>query len=99
MFKMYIYHDFKTLTIMYWLPNKNFAFFGNYKKFSSFECKSYLHQKVKKNPIVASRKCSTKAFSKAVTKAFKLIFKQIQSFQGKSHFYSDYKKVLGIWKL
>ena len=38
--------------------------------------------------IVASRKCSTKA----VTKVFKLIFKQTQSFHEKSHFYSDVKK-------
>ena len=36
-------------------------------------------------------KCSTKALSKAVTKAFKLIYKQIQNFHGRSHFYFDYK--------
>ena len=42
--------------------------------------------------IVACRKWSTKALSKAVTKAFKLIFKQIQIFHENSHFYSDYKK-------
>ena len=42
--------------------------------------------------IVATRKCSTKALPKTAAKAFKLIFKQIQSSHEKSHFYSDCKK-------
>ena len=39
-----------------------------------------------------SRKCSIKVLSKAVTKAFKLVLSQIQSFHEKSHFYFVYKK-------
>ena len=42
--------------------------------------------------IVAFRTCSTKALSKAVIKSFKLISKQIHSFQEKLHLYSDYKR-------
>ena len=42
--------------------------------------------------IVTSRKCSIKVLSKAVTKAFKLVLSQIQSFHEKSHFYFVYKK-------
>ena len=42
--------------------------------------------------IVASKKCSTKLISKAVSKAFKLTFHQIQSFYDKSHFYSSFKQ-------
>ena len=42
--------------------------------------------------ILVSRKCSTTALSRAVTKTFKLIFTQIQSFHEKSHFYYSYKK-------
>ena len=50
-----------------------------------------------KNPvgtrfIVASSKYSTKPLSKAVSKAFKLIFNQMQNFHDKSKFYSNYKK-------
>ena len=41
--------------------------------------------------ILVSRKCSTIALSRAVTKTFKLIFTQIQSFHEKSHFYYSYK--------
>ena len=44
--------------------------------------------------IVASRKCSTKVLSKAVTKAFKLIFKQIQSCKFmKSHIFTMIAKI------
>ena len=43
--------------------------------------------------IVASRKCSTKALSKAFTKASKLPFKPMRSFHQKSHFYTGYKKL------
>ena len=42
--------------------------------------------------IVASSKCSTKRLSKAVSKAFKLIFEQVKNFHDKSTFYSNYKK-------
>ena len=42
--------------------------------------------------IVTSRKCNIKVLSKAVTKAFKLVLSQIQSFHEKSHFYFVYKK-------
>ena len=49
--------------------------------------------------IVASRKCSTKALSKIVTKAFKLFTKQTQSFHKKSYFHSYYKKFQVIDKL
>ena len=38
--------------------------------------------------IVASKKCSTKLISKGVSKAFKTIVHQIQSFYDKSHFSS-----------
>ena len=41
--------------------------------------------------LVSSIKCSKKTLSKSVTKAFELIFKQIQSFHEKSLYYSDYK--------
>ena len=57
----------------------------------------YWIPKMHKNPvgtrfIVASSKCSTKPLSKAVSKAFKLIFNQMQNFHDKSKFYSNYKK-------
>ena len=57
----------------------------------------YWTPKMHKNPIghrfiIASSRCSTKVLSKEVSKAFKLIFKQIQSFHDKSKFYSNYKK-------
>ena len=43
--------------------------------------------------IVPSKKCSTKALSKGVINALKLVFNQIHSFHKKSHFYSDYKNL------
>ena len=46
--------------------------------------------------IVASRKCSKKTFSNAVTRDFKSIFKQTQTFHEKSHFYFDYKMFLQL---
>ena len=69
-----IQNGFNTLPIMHWLSLPNIN--------------------IHKAPtgvkfIVASRKYSTKAFSKADTKTFKLTFKQIQSLPEKSHFYSD----------
>ena len=57
----------------------------------------YWTPKMHKNPIgarfiVASKKCSTKLLSKAVSKAFKLMFHQIQNFYDKSHFYGSFKQ-------
>ena len=57
----------------------------------------YWTPKMHKSPIgarfiVASKKCSTKLLSKSVSKAFKLIFNQVQSFYDKSHFYSSFKQ-------
>ena len=57
----------------------------------------YWIPKMHKNPtscrfIVASSKCSTKPLSKGVSKIFKLIFNQVQSFHDKSTFYANYKK-------
>ena len=46
--------------------------------------------------IVASSKCSTKPLSKAVSKAFKLIFEQVKNFHDKSTFYSNYKKFWAV---
>ena len=43
--------------------------------------------------VVASRQLGRKALSKAVTKNFKLIFKQIQSSHENWHYCHDYKKV------
>lgn len=40
--------------------------------------------------INASRKCSTMALSKAVTKAFELVLRKL--IHEKSYFYSDYKR-------
>ena len=42
--------------------------------------------------VVASKKCSAEALSKAITKSLELIFKQIKSLHENSHCYSDYKK-------
>ena len=42
--------------------------------------------------IVSSKKGSTKFISRAVSKAFKLIFHQIQTFYDKSHFRSSFKQ-------
>ena len=57
----------------------------------------YWKPKMRKDPIyanfnVASKKCSTKLISKAVSKVFQLIFHQIQNFYNKSHFYSSLKQ-------
>lgn len=56
----------------------------------------YCLQKMRNTPIgatfiVESRKCSRQTLLKAATKAFKLVFKQIQSFDEESHFYFDYR--------
>ena len=40
--------------------------------------------------IIAAKKCSIKPLSKAISRVFKLIFKQIESFHAKSKFYSNY---------
>ena len=40
--------------------------------------------------IIASKSCSIKPISKAVSSVFKLIFKQIELFHAKSKFYSNY---------
>ncbi len=42
--------------------------------------------------IVSSAKCSTKPISRVVSKAFKLIFNQIQNFHDKSKFYKNYNR-------
>ena len=57
----------------------------------------WIHKK-HKNPtrsrfIVASSKCSTKAPSKGVSKIFKLIFNEAQSFHDKYTFYANYKNI------
>jgi hypothetical protein len=46
----------------------------------------------KKRFIIASSRCSTKPISKIVSKIFKHIFDQIQSFHEKSYFYKNYNK-------
>ena len=46
----------------------------------------------KKRFIIASSRCSTKPISKIVSKIFKHIFNQIQSFHEKSYFYKNYNK-------
>ena len=53
--------------------------------------------KMHKEPIgacfaVALKKYRTRLFSKAISKAFKLIFYQIESFYDKSHVYSSFKQ-------
>ena len=55
----------------------------------------YWMPKMHKNPvgfrfIIASKYCSTKLISKAVTKAFRLIYQQVEHFHDKSTFYSNY---------
>ena len=42
--------------------------------------------------IIASKNCSTKPLSKAVTNVFKLIYSQIENFHRKSKFLSNYSK-------
>ena len=42
--------------------------------------------------IIASKNCSTKPLSKAVTNVFKLIYSQIENFHCKSKFLSNYSK-------
>ena len=46
----------------------------------------------KKRFIIASSRCSTKPISKIVSKIFKHIFNQIQSFHEKSYFYKNYNR-------
>ena len=46
--------------------------------------------------IVVSKKCSKKLISKVVSKAFQLIFHQIQSFYDKSYFYFSFKQFWAI---
>ena len=53
--------------------------------------------KLHKNPvgspfIIASKNCSTKSFSKAVSNVFKLIYFQIENFRRKSKLSSNYNK-------
>ena len=50
-----------------------------------------------KNPsgfrfIIASKTCSTKPISKSVSSAFKLIYKQVESYHANSKFFSNYNK-------
>jgi len=57
----------------------------------------YWIPKMHKNPsasrfIIASKKCSTKQISKAVSNAFKLIFHQIENFHTKAKFLKNYNK-------
>ena len=42
--------------------------------------------------IIASKNCSTKPLSKAVSNVFKLIYSQIENFHRKSKFLSNYNK-------
>ena len=42
--------------------------------------------------IIASKNCSTKPLSKAVSSAFKLIFNQVERFHTKAKFFSNYNK-------
>ena len=42
--------------------------------------------------IIASKKCSTKKISKAVSSIFKLIYNQILNFQKNAKFLSNYNK-------
>ena len=56
----------------------------------------YWTSKTRREPIgvrflVASKKCSTKLISSAISKTFKLTFHKIQSFYDKSHFCSSLK--------
>ena len=55
----------------------------------------YWTPKMHKNPIgarfiIASKNSSNKPISKAITKVFKLFYNQIESFNDKSRFYSNY---------
>ena len=57
----------------------------------------YWIPKMHKNPsgarfIIASKQCSTKQISKAVSNAFKLIFHQIENFHKKAKFLKNYNK-------
>ena len=57
----------------------------------------YWMPKMHKNPIgsrfiVASKVCSTKKLSTAISKVFKLFFNQVRNFHDKSRFYSSYNK-------
>ena len=57
----------------------------------------YWTPKMHKNPsgcrfIIASKNCSTKPLSKAVSSAFKLIFNQVERFHTKAKFFSNYNK-------
>ena len=57
----------------------------------------YWTPKMHKNPsgcrfIIASKNCSTKPLSKAVSSAFKLIFNQVERFHTNAKFFSNYNK-------
>ena len=57
----------------------------------------YWIPKMHKNPsasrfIIASKNCSTKQISKAVSNSFKLIFRQIENFHKKAKFLKNYNK-------
>ena len=57
----------------------------------------YWIPKLHKNPvgsrfIIASKNCSTKPLSKAVSNVFKLIYSHIENFHRKSKFLSNYNK-------
>ena len=57
----------------------------------------YWTPKMHKSPsghrfIIASKNCSTKPLSKAVSSAFKLIFNQVERFHTKAKFFSNYNK-------
>ena len=51
-----------------------------------------MHKPIGKRFILTSSKCSIKPLSNKISKAFKLIFTQIQNFHLKSTFYSHYKR-------
>ena len=60
----------------------------------------YCTQKINKNLIiarfiVATKKCITRVISTTISKAFKLIFYQIQGFYNKSYFYSSFQQIAG----
>jgi hypothetical protein len=57
----------------------------------------YWSPKMHKNPsgfrfIIASKTCSTKPISKSVSSAFKLIYKQVESYHANSKFFANYNK-------
>ena len=57
----------------------------------------YWIPKMHKNPvgarfIVASKTCSTKPLTEVISNVFKMLYKHVEGFNNKSHFYSSFKK-------